>query len=123
MPQVLQRTQELRVLAHEEAVVSPTLQNSAERQGRASAAWGRDCRATGLHLPGAGTAGPAGPQGFTRGRGRGAAASHQPQPCSEPSLAVPGAGRVRVLVAKGGMWGLISGGGKGLHVHWGTTGL
>lgn len=35
MPQVLQRAQQLRVLAHEEAVVSPTLQNSVgdARQG------------------------------------------------------------------------------------------
>lgn len=121
--QVLQCTQELCVLAHKEAVVSPTLQNSTERQGRASPAWSTSCRATGFHLPGAGTAGPAGPQGFTRDSGRGATASHQPQPHGEPSLPVPVLVRVRVLVAKGGMWGLIPGGGKGLHVQWGTTGL
>lgn len=156
--QVLQRTQELCVLAHKEAVVSPTLQNSTERQGRASPAWGTSCRATGRHLPGAHPAGPqgftglgqglqghraspawgtscratgfhlpgaetAGPQAFARDSGKGARASHQPQSHGEPSLPVPVLVRVRVLVAKGGMWGLIPGGDKGLHVQWGTTGL
>ena len=99
VPQVLQRTQELRVLAHEEAVVSPALQNSAGEARQGFACPGRGGEGPQLHaLPG---------------------------PTVSPAWLRGEAGRVGVQAAKGqgGMQRLISGGGEGLHVLWGMSGL
>lgn len=99
VPQVLQCTQELHVLAHEEAVVSHALQNSA---GEAR-------------------------QGFTcLGRGGEGLQMHAcPGPTASPAWLHGKAGRVGVQAAKGqgGMQRLISGGGEGLHAPGGTSGL